>query len=302
MYYFVYNRLQGVITIKNLSLSLLIFLTVTLACGVCIYSENRFLQDYTNSLTPLNSSITDTDLQLTKSDVFDIKKEYYDYNIQFHQNESSQNQIMFLTISGEVLHSSQEDLVIETYEIFDVEPIDLNEIDIYSNEFVMLNTYQKLEVLERVFTHGYYWNTIGADTQNLSDQDMTTYISSTPCSHTYNGFHYCQRYTAETSRFFSFSENMQCLAFASLISDLLFGINAPMYQSYDIDSVKIGDHVRLLWSEHSFIVTQINGDVFTVAEVNRDYENCQISWGRTVSKSEIINNGYFILTRDVSSL
>ena len=87
-----------------------------------------------------------------------------------------------------------------------------------------------------------------------------------------------------------YEDEMQCLGYASIISDLLFGYDAPITEFYDFDKLRIGDHIRMGWYEHSMIVTDIDWDTdtITVTEVNADYENCQISWGRQITRSELL--------------
>ncbi len=163
--------------------------------------------------------------------------------------------------------------------------------------FYNLTIEDKLSLLKIMFVHDAYWNTIGVPSE-LEGFALYTYNSQTPCNHYYNHYTYCQVYNGVTEDFIPHIANMQCLGFASFVSDILYGKQAEMTMLYDIEQVSIGDHVRLVWSSHSFIVTNIDEDTLTVLEVNSDYENCQINWGREIDKTQITQEEFFILTRE----
>ena len=61
-----------------------------------------------------------------------------------------------------------------------------------------------------------------------------------------------------------YGDETQCLGYASIISDLLFGYDAPITEFYDFDELRIGDHIRMGWYEHSMIVTDIDWDTDTI--------------------------------------
>ena len=93
---------------------------------------------------------------------------------------------------------------------------------------------------------------------------------------------------------FSEFSGIQCFGYASLLSDLLFGVDAPISEHRDIERIRVGDHIRFLNAEHSVIVTEIGRDendmvYVCVTECNADYENCRISWGRRITKAELTN-------------
>ncbi len=180
----------------------------------------------------------------------------------------------------------------------EIESQEESEIDIFSEEFSALDIDEKFEILKQVYQHGHYFNTTGTDTSGMSENEILMLTSEIPCDHWNYGCIDCQIYNGATFHSFNFSVNMQCLAFASLISDLLFGADSEVIEFYETDDIKVGDHIRLISQEHSMIVTEINGDEFTVAEVNEDYETCEISWGRVITKSEIESTYYILLTRE----
>ena len=149
----------------------------------------------------------------------------------------------------------------------------------------------RLELLEDYFPNGMYWNHIGVDTSEMTADEIAMCVTDTPCNHSVYGYGNCNIYNGLMDDFFpQYGDEMQCLGYASIISDLLFGYDAPITEFYDIDELRIGDHIRMGWYEHSMIVTDIDWDTdtITVTEVNADYENCQISWGRQITRSELL--------------
>lgn len=149
----------------------------------------------------------------------------------------------------------------------------------------------RLELLEDYFPNGMYWNHVGVDTSEMTADEIAMCVTDTPCNHSVYGYGNCNIYNGLMDDFFpQYGDETQCLGYASIISDLLFGYDAPITEFYDFDELRIGDHIRMGWYEHSMIVTDIDWDTdtITVTEVNADYENCQISWGRQITRSELL--------------
>ena len=149
----------------------------------------------------------------------------------------------------------------------------------------------RLELLEDYFPNGMYWNHIGVDTSEMTADEIAMCVTDTPCNHSVYGYGNCNIYNGLMDDFFpQYGDEMQCLGYVSIISDLLFGYDAPITEFYDFDELRIGDHIRMGWYEHSMIVTDIDWDTdtITVTEVNADYENCQISWDRQITRSELL--------------
>ena len=151
--------------------------------------------------------------------------------------------------------------------------------------------HRKLQALSTYFEDGRYWNYIGT---GLAWGEGTAFsVTDTPCAHAQNGYDYCNVYNGVTSTFFpQYGIDMQCLGYAGLISDLVFGTDAPISVHYDLDAVRVGDHIRLVEYEHSMIVTDTGTRAdgtrfFRVTEVNADYENCEIEWGRLVTENDL---------------
>lgn len=141
---------------------------------------------------------------------------------------------------------------------------------------------ETLASLSVYFEDGCYWNTAGvpADAQDAFS------ITDTPCDHSMDGYVFCNTYSGITETCFPEygSGSTQCLGYASLLSDLVFGTEAPIRVHYDFDRLRVGDHIRLRSWEHSMVVTEIGTEAdgsryIQVTEVNEDYETCRISWG-----------------------
>lgn len=148
----------------------------------------------------------------------------------------------------------------------------------------------QLKRLSQYFTDGSYWNHIDIDISEMSDEDRAMCVTDTPCTHSVNGYDYCNIYNGVMAEYFpQYDYETQCLGYASLISDLIFGLDAPVIEFYNFDDLHIGDHIRLVYNEHSMIVTNIDWetDTVTVTEVNADYESCEISWNRQITRDEL---------------
>lgn len=177
-----------------------------------------------------------------------------------------------------------DDITANNYLAPTTESEEIAEILIDDNTYSSMTTAEKLERLELLFPAGSYWNC--AETTGDSLKDYLTAVSYTPCDHS-DDIYYCREYNGAFLDYFDYDTNIQCLGFAELLSDLLFGEDAPVTVFYDFDSLQVGDHIRLNDYEHSMIVTSISGTTIGVAECNEDYETCEIGWNRQVDISDI---------------
>lgn len=97
-----------------------------------------------------------------------------------------------------------------------------------------------LEDLRDVFPEGAYWNHVGVEDWN----EFT--ITDTPCQHDVYWDTYCNTYTGGIQELFPQFEPMeQCLGFAALLSDLVFGEDAPVSTFSDYTQLRVGDNIRL---------------------------------------------------------
>lgn len=144
-----------------------------------------------------------------------------------------------------------------------------------------------LESLRDTFPEGSYWNHVGVE-----DWDEFT-VTDSPCQHDLYWDAYCNTYTGGIQELFPQFEPMeQCLGFAALLSDLVFGEDAPVATFTDYTQLRVGDHIRLELTEHSMVVLTVDGEGITVVECNSDYEHCRISWDRFLSWDDLAATSY----------
>ena len=144
-----------------------------------------------------------------------------------------------------------------------------------------------LESLRDTFPEGAYWNHVGVE-----DWDEFT-VTDSPCQHDLYWDAYCNTYTGGIQELFPQFEPMeQCLGFAALLSDLVFGEDAPVSTFTDYTQLRVGDNIRLELTEHSMVVLTVDGEGITVVECNSDYEHCRISWGRFLSWDDLAATSY----------
>ena len=144
-----------------------------------------------------------------------------------------------------------------------------------------------LESLRDTFPEGAYWNHVGVE-----DWDEFT-VTDSPCQHDLYWDAYCNTYTGGIQELFPQFEPMeQCLGFAALLSDLVFGEDAPVSTFADYTQLRVGDHIRLELTEHSMVVLTVDGEGITVVECNSDYEHCRISWDRFLSWDDLAATSY----------
>lgn len=164
-----------------------------------------------------------------------------------------------------------------------------------------LSIEEKLTYLKSVYEEGKYFNSSGVNVVGLSQEWSVSVTTDIPCNHSENGYRYCQTYLGLTSQMFDGKTNIQCLAFASVISDFLFGKETPIVKLSSFEQLKAGDHIRLVKSQHSLIVLEVKEDSVTALECNSDYESCKIAWGRTVTKADIEKEEHMYLSRRTSA-
>lgn len=144
-----------------------------------------------------------------------------------------------------------------------------------------------LESLRDTFPEGSYWNHVGVE-----DWDEFT-VTDSPCQHDLYWDAYCNTYTGGIQELFPQFEPMeQCLGFAALLSDLVFGEDAPVSTFTDYTQLRVGDNIRLELTEHSMVVLTVDGEGITVVECNSDYEHCRISWDRSLSWDDLAATSY----------
>lgn len=105
---------------------------------------------------------------------------------------------------------------------------------------VVTQVQEKLNALRSKYPEGYYWNA-------HTPSEKYPAVTETPCSD-----HSAGKYSMCIG---------QCWCFADLISDEVFGEDAPVTYDITAETMKIGDHIRT--SHHSVIITDLikEGDV-----------------------------------------
>ena len=150
---------------------------------------------------------------------------------------------------------------------------------------------EKLVRLQTLLPSGKYWNRHGTDIAYGVDTPLS--VTDIPCNHADYGELYCNIYNSNNGLIFPEFENIcQCLAFAGYLSDNLFGEELPLYYLKSFDDLRIGDHIRLTYYDHSMIIIEKNKNTITVAEVNENYADCMISWERELTKESLASYGY----------
>jgi len=86
--------------------------------------------------------------------------------------------------------------------------------------------------------------------------------------------------------------NGGCHAFALIVSDTVFGRNAPTRRHYDSSDIHVGDIIRMNNNSHSVVVLEIKGDTIVLVEGNM---NSSIWWGREISRLNL--KADYIITR-----
>lgn len=159
---------------------------------------------------------------------------------------------------------------------------------LFDSQYENLSLEEKLDVLRERFPDGKYWNYIGYDISDMTQEEACMIVTDEPCDHAWNGYEYCHEYDGRTLYEYTYDYNIQCLGFASMISDFLFGKDAEIETFYEFEDLAVGDQVRFLNYEHSMVVIEKGEDYIKVVECNRDYENCEIEWGRELSRDEVL--------------
>lgn len=138
---------------------------------------------------------------------------------------------------------------------------------------------QRLRALEEQLPQGLYWNHAGQDLPWGLETPFS--VTDAPCEHSLYDHLYCNLYESPAHALFPEYDHLcQCLGFACLLSDQLFGLEAPLFFLEDYDALRVGDHIRLWEYEHSMVVRSVDEEGLTFAEVNPGYEDCAISWDR----------------------
>lgn len=174
--------------------------------------------------------------------------------------------------------SSNEDLTTDN-DIAITQPVSTEiETSIYDEEAIEA----KIQELRAMFTDGKYWNH-----EEGRKYDVYT-VRDIPCNHKANGEGTCNVYASVSNTMYPYKvRGSQCLGFASLCSDYVFGKDAAISKHTDYDKVRVGDQVRLNNDTHSVFVIEKTDEYIVVAECNADYKTCKLSWDRKIFKKDL---------------
>ena len=155
------------------------------------------------------------------------------------------------------------------------------------------------DLLRQKFPDGKYWNRMN-DLEN-EDQITTDYYNVTdiPCDHEEYWEDYCNEYNGKSSSGYLIEDtSTQCMGFASLLSDLIFGENAPVLTYGNYDGIRIGDQARIYDGSHTVFILEKNDEYIRVVECNGDYETCMIKWDVIYYRWELDDAWYLTRWRD----
>lgn len=137
--------------------------------------------------------------------------------------------------------------------------------------------------LKSEYPSGYYWNHAGGVANGS--------VTKIPCNHNANE-NYCNTYQGKSTQICGFSIGRQCAGFTSMLSDRIFGKDAPTRIFYNYDDIRIGDQARINNNSHTVFILEKTDDYVVVAECNADYKTCTINWGRKIYRNNL--KGFYI--------
>lgn len=144
--------------------------------------------------------------------------------------------------------------------------------------------YAAIADLKEAYPDGAYWNRGG-----VTDQ---------ACHHARYGTGTCNVYAGVTNGVYpTVARGMQCLGFASKLSDSVFGTDTQVYLYEGYENIRPGDQIRLVAREHSLFVIGKTEDYVVVAECNADYQTCKIEWGRRVTRKQLESTSVLYISR-----
>ncbi len=170
--------------------------------------------------------------------------------------------------------------------LLEIEPLSKSEIPAPPDPYFEVK--QKLSALQKKFPSGKYWN--HRTSESTAGKAPWEIVTDNPCSH--GSYSYCNEYYGVSAiPVTGGTWSTQCLGFVNMLSDQIFGKDAPVRTFRDFSQLRPGDQIRLFDDVHSVMVVEKAADYITVAEVNADYVTCKISWGRKISREALESHG-----------
>lgn len=144
---------------------------------------------------------------------------------------------------------------------------------------------EKINELRFIFPANKYWNhhnTSATGEYNVYD------VTDIPCNNDAERCSFCNVYKGVTNTVMPHPvRGTQCLGFASLCSDYIFGADENIRVYYDFNEIQIGDQARIN-NYHSVLVIDKTDNDIVVADCNSDYKTCIIKWDRRITKEELL--------------
>lgn len=151
----------------------------------------------------------------------------------------------------------------------------------------------KIIVLQNVFPNNKYWNHMGEEATNPGETNNLYSVTDIPCDHSRYGEMYCNAHYGKSDELYPYKSTCsQCRGFASLLSDLIFGEDAPVRYFENYDELRIGDQARIDGDYHTVFIIDKTDEYVIVAECNSDLQTCQIQWGRKILRKDL--SGWYI--------
>ena len=260
----------------------------TILCIVLMMFGAMFVR-FSNSMTTFAQNI----------DVSEINKQ------KAFSNSQNNNDVIFINLNEKDNYVSAKDMFEQIYnqasvqEFVEVESLEnqyITACENNSNEYPenWVNEFnKKIIVLQNIFQSGKYWNHMGQDATNPEETNNIFSVTDIPCNHYQNGEAYCNAHYGKSDEIYPYKATCsQCRGFASLLSDLIFGEDAPVRYFEDYDELRIGDQARIDGDYHSVFIIDKTDDYVIVAECNSDLQTCQINWGRKILRENMA--GWYI--------
>lgn len=208
--------------------------------------------------------------------------------ININQNNDSNDYIELYEDNKNSIKSSETEKVLaESYVTASLENADK-----YPQNWIR-NFNNQIIILQNTFPSGKYWNHMGKEAANANETNNIYSVTDIPCNHWKNGECYCNAHYGKSDDLYPYEATCtQCRGFASLLSDLIFGEDAPVRYFEDYDELRIGDQARIDGDYHTVFIIDKTDDYVIVAECNRDLETCKIEWGRRILREDL--NGWYI--------
>lgn len=152
---------------------------------------------------------------------------------------------------------------------------------------------KKIIILQNLFPDGKYWNHMGKEKSNSKVTNNIYSVTDTPCKHWKNGESYCNAHYGKSDELYPYNATCtQCRGFASMLSDMVFGEDAPVRYFENYDELRIGDQARIDGDYHTVFIIDKTDEYVIVAECNMDLQTCKIQWGRKILRKNMA--GWYI--------